>query len=368
MGSFSNGPLVLLCLLIAGSAKKCSTEEKLKYTFCKYYVEIGHFTRGLKPMTFWKVMCPDQGYFPLGDIAVQSRRTPHNRAIIVKDENNGLLGHPKGLREIWRNSGNNNFRVFEMDCEHGFKALGNVIVKGSSQLPDRHSYRCVNETILVRGKLRPIWEEIGHLNRTNIGVWEVARDPDVAPGGIHLWTFIFGNNRNIHAKTVYTFNQNKVMSDKYAAIQLMRKNDNVCAGLESIQTTGSPLVTLIPASTVSPRPHITDPSKFCNDKPDGNYAYPANSHKYYTCSNGQTIVKNCPEGLVYNPIKDTQDWPSDLIVDEFCKDKPNGNYTYRPDPFKYYACCSGNTELKNCPPDMIFINTERQCSWPRRSL
>lgn len=38
-----------------------STEEKLKYKFCKYYVEIGHFTRGLKPMTFWKVACPDQG-------------------------------------------------------------------------------------------------------------------------------------------------------------------------------------------------------------------------------------------------------------------------------------------------------------------
>ncbi|XP_034270533.1 uncharacterized protein LOC117663978 [Pantherophis guttatus] len=252
-----------------------------------------------------------------------------------------------------------------MDCEHGFKALGNVVVKGSSLSPDLPSYRCVNETILVRGKLRPIWEEIGHVKHTNIGVWGVARDPYVAPDSIPVWTFVFGKNRNIHAKTVYALNQNKVMNEKYASILLMKKNHSVCAALESTEPTGSPFITLIPASTLNPRLHISDPSTFCNDKPDGNYAYPANPHKYYRCSNGQTVVMNCPGGLVYNAIKD---WPSDLIVDEFCKDKLNGNYSYPPDPHKYYVCCDGNTELKDCPPDQIFINFERQCSWPRRFL
>ncbi|XP_026553577.1 uncharacterized protein LOC113434555 [Pseudonaja textilis] len=363
MGSFSNGPLIVLCLLISGSAKKYSTEEKLKYKFCKHYVEIGHLTGDLKPMTFWHVDCHDQDYFPLGDITAQGKRKPHNRAVIVKDENNGLLGRPKGLREIWRNSGNNNFTVFEMDCEHGFKALGNVVVKGSSQLPDLHNYRCVNETILVRGKLRPIWEEIGHVNRTNIGVWEVATDPYVASGSIPIWTFVFGNNHNIKDKIVYALNRNKVKNDKYASIQLMKKNENVCADLGSTEPTGSPFITLVPASTLYPRPHISDPSTFCNDKPDGNYAYPTNPHKYYRCSNGQTVVMNCPGGFVYSAIKD---WPSDLIVDKFCEDRPNGNYSYRPDPHKYYACCDGNTELKDCPPDQLFINFERQCSWPRR--
>ncbi|ETE64749.1 hypothetical protein L345_09481 [Ophiophagus hannah] len=172
MESFSNGPLIVLCLLIAGSAKN---------------------------------------YFPLGDITAQGRRKPHNRALIVKDENNGLLGRPK-----------------------------------------------------------------------------------------------------------------------------------VCADLGSTEPTGSPFITLVPASTMHPRPHISDPSTFCNDKPDGNYAYPTNPHKYYRCSNGQTVVMNCPGSFVYSAIKD---WPSDLIVDEFCKDRPNGNYSYQPDPHN-----SGAQPLWLCRP------------------
>ncbi|XP_063156134.1 uncharacterized protein LOC134494818 [Candoia aspera] len=262
MGNFSNEPLVLLCLLVAGSAEEYSTEEKLKYKFCKNYVQIGHLTGDLKPMTFWHVDCHDHGYFSVGDIAIQSRRTPHNWAVLVKDENNGLLEHPKGFREIWRSPGSNKFTVFEMDCEHGLKALGNVVVKGSSQFPDLHSYRCVNETVLVRGKVRPIWEEIGIGRRTEIGVWEVVRDPDVAPGHIHVWTFIFGNNHNIHAKTVYALNQNKVMSGEHTSVQFKKKTDTVYDGFGPTQPTGKPYITLIPWPVVSSGPVTTDPSTF----------------------------------------------------------------------------------------------------------
>ncbi|XP_032074484.1 uncharacterized protein LOC116509435 [Thamnophis elegans] len=360
MGIFSYGPFVMLCLVIAGS--EYSTGKKLKYTLCKHYKEIGRLKHNIKPTTFWRVDCHHQKYFSLGDIAVQGSRKPHNSAIIVKDETDGLLGHPKGLRAIWRGSGNNDFTVFEMDCEHGFKALGNIVVKNSSQFPHLSSYRCVHETILVRGKCRIIWEDIGHINRTNIGVWEVVRDPSVAPGSISVWTFVFENKHNIPAKIVYTLNRDKVMTENYPYIRFMKTNDSVCADLESTEPTGSPFITLIPASTVNPRLHISDPSRFCNDKPDGNYAYPANPHKYHRCSNGQTVIMNCP---VYNTIRD---WPSNLIEDEFCKDKLNGNYTYLPDPHKYYACCDGNTELNDCPPGQIFINIVRQCSWPFRFL
>uniref|UniRef100_A0ABM5G6A4 chitinase n=1 Tax=Pogona vitticeps TaxID=103695 RepID=A0ABM5G6A4_9SAUR len=148
---------------------------------------------------------------------------------------------------------------------------------------------------------------------------------------------------------------------------------NVCGGSGAIVPTYNPLPTETPGPVTTPPP--TTPlstEDFCKDKPNGNYEYPPDPHKFISCSNGYTYIMDCPAGLVYNPALDRCEQPSSsltvgqsgLFEDDFCEDKSDGNYPYPRDPEKYYSCSNGKTKLKKCPYNQVFIIAQGKCGPP----
>ncbi|KAK2849584.1 hypothetical protein Q5P01_009418 [Channa striata] len=70
--------------------------------------------------------------------------------------------------------------------------------------------------------------------------------------------------------------------------------------------TGSVVVT-----TPSPVPTTTPfgfDAKFCSGKRDGDYTFPYNGHKFYTCSNGLTSIRDCPSNLIFKKNLNQCDW------------------------------------------------------------
>uniref|UniRef100_A0A4W3H3H1 chitinase n=1 Tax=Callorhinchus milii TaxID=7868 RepID=A0A4W3H3H1_CALMI len=50
-------------------------------------------------------------------------------------------------------------------------------------------------------------------------------------------------------------------------------------------------------------------SLFCDGKPDGVYAHPDASNKFYECAGGKTFEKTCPNGLVFDESCKCCNWP-----------------------------------------------------------
>ncbi|KAJ7331855.1 hypothetical protein JRQ81_014035 [Phrynocephalus forsythii] len=202
-------------------------ESKLKYKLCDEYVLIGRTVEDLKPMTLSHLNCHYPGYYSVGDVAKQGTRPPRHGAVLVKDENNGLLHHPTTARQIWRspNEGKDGFTVYEMVCPQGFKAMGDIVVEGFEQRPDLHRYRCVNEAVVIQGKLHPIWDDIGIKERLNIGVWAVEKPHKTQ--GIAAGTFVSGTpDHHVHSRDIYVLNPHKVTLGERASVQLRKKSDN----------------------------------------------------------------------------------------------------------------------------------------------
>ncbi|XP_077191260.1 uncharacterized protein LOC143836181 [Paroedura picta] len=222
------GLLVLLCLLIVGpteSVNEDTIEEKIPSKFCNVYKHIATLagTGGSKNVSFWHLNCPFEGYYSLGDVAKRGSGQPVTWALMVKEENNGLLKHPQGFRELWKKriyGANNEIKILEMACSKGYKALGNVVVKGHNQHPDRYHYRCVHERLLVRGKSELI------LSLTHeLGAWEIEADHAVTPDGLTVGAFIIMTNHDEHMESVYVLNEYKVLLKQHASLQTNNSED-----------------------------------------------------------------------------------------------------------------------------------------------
>ncbi|KAL2104018.1 hypothetical protein ACEWY4_000886 [Coilia grayii] len=68
---------------------------------------------------------------------------------------------------------------------------------------------------------------------------------------------------------------------------------------------GPTTTTTKPTTTTTVRPG----KGFCAGKPDGLYPHPANPNQFYQCSMGETFLKQCSAGLVYNERCKCCDWP-----------------------------------------------------------
>ncbi|XP_078739415.1 uncharacterized protein LOC144952821 [Lampetra fluviatilis] len=115
-----------------------------------------------------------------------------------------------------------------------------------------------------------------------------------------------------------------------------------------------------PAISVCDWPVVN--SAFCQDKADGMYADPSDSHSFYHCSNCLTYHKQCPANLVFNPAKNICDW--DVVNSVFCQDKADGLYPDPLDSHSFYHCSNSLTYHKQCPANLVFNPAISVCDWP----
>ncbi|XP_054836411.1 acidic mammalian chitinase-like [Eublepharis macularius] len=176
MESFLGCLLVLLCLLIAEPVEcidEDATEEKITSKFCNVYKHIATVSGngGLKHMSFWQLNCSFEGYYSLGDVAKRGSGQPETWALMVMEEDNGLLKPPQG-------------------------------------------FRCVNETLLVQGK-----PELISSLAEELGAWEIESDHAVTPDGLSAGTFIVMPNHNEPMECVYVLKEYRVMLKRHASLQ-----------------------------------------------------------------------------------------------------------------------------------------------------
>ncbi|ODN01504.1 putative chitinase 3 [Orchesella cincta] len=82
-------------------------------------------------------------------------------------------------------------------------------------------------------------------------------------------------------------------------------------------TTAAPATTPPPTGTTEPGnnststegPSTTGGSGFQCPEPNGSFPDPEDCAGYYVCDSGIPIHANCPEGLHFNPVTETCDWP-----------------------------------------------------------
>ncbi|XP_078477949.1 chondroitin proteoglycan-2-like isoform X3 [Lampetra planeri] len=102
-------------------------------------------------------------------------------------------------------------------------------------------------------------------------------------------------------------------------------------------------------------------SGFCQDKADGLYPDPSDSHSFYHCSNSLTYHKQCPANLVFNPAISVCDWP--VVNSGFCQDKADGMYADPSDSHSFYHCSNSLTYHKQCPANLVFNTAKNRCDW-----
>uniref|UniRef100_A0A4W3GN55 Acidic mammalian chitinase n=1 Tax=Callorhinchus milii TaxID=7868 RepID=A0A4W3GN55_CALMI len=64
-----------------------------------------------------------------------------------------------------------------------------------------------------------------------------------------------------------------------------------------------------PTTTTTPGGGGPGDGSFCDGKPDGVYAHPDASNKFYECAGGKTFEKTCPNGLVFDESCKCCNWP-----------------------------------------------------------
>ncbi|XP_060628428.2 acidic mammalian chitinase-like [Anolis sagrei] len=229
MADFSRWFFAVFCLLIVGSTecqKQQEHEPKLKYRLCNERALVGKTSENLRPLSFWHVNCHYPEYFSIGDVVTKGTNHPFNWPLLVKDEKNGLLQRPTAVSRIWRppnKGGDDEFTVFEMICPRGFKALGNIVVEGFRQRPDLRRYRCVHESVLVKGKLHSIWDDIGIEETLGIGVWAVRKHP--GKPGLSTGTFMSGGPE-VQNRPVFALNPLKAIVERHSSVQLRKQSDS----------------------------------------------------------------------------------------------------------------------------------------------
>ncbi len=114
---------------------------------------------------------------------------------------------------------------------------------------------------------------------------------------------------------------------------------------------------------------------FCGDKPNGKYPHEMHCNRYYVCQNGKDIIFTCQNNLRYNATKQECDWAVNVncfgkqdymwegIKENFCKNKPDGNY---PDPSYcniFHQCQAATDYPKRCSNRLMFHEDKGECDW-----
>ncbi|XP_038049704.1 uncharacterized protein LOC119723214 [Patiria miniata] len=121
-------------------------------------------------------------------------------------------------------------------------------------------------------------------------------------------------------------------------------------------------------ATDAPEPDPVTPFT-CLGKPYGYYADPSSCRMYYICNNGVATHLPCGQGLYYDPLSSTCNYPHNVPCNApdtalFCDARAEGLYPYPDDCSKFYHCASGLTYTKSCPSGLLFNPSLKVCDWP----
>ena len=84
------------------------------------------------------------GFFPLGDVALEGYSQPSSASILVTDISGDALKPPVGFTEVWNDRGSKGdmaVRIMSMKPPSGYICLGHVAVIGYNNEPNKNSYR-----------------------------------------------------------------------------------------------------------------------------------------------------------------------------------------------------------------------------------
>ncbi|KHN74319.1 Chondroitin proteoglycan 2 [Toxocara canis] len=164
--------------------------------------------------------------------------------------------------------------------------------------------------------------------------------------------------------------------------------ENTPPTTSSAQTTTSTSAQQEPAVVHEERPSERLPSPVdCSALPDGIYGR-ACENTFVLCTNGLSITRKCPQGLIYNPKSRRCEFPSracagqpsgtsaytadiavtassrdgDLIA---CSKLTDGDYSLGCTP-NYVSCVDGFEVKRRCQDGLVFDTTAKQCVWPEQ--
>ncbi|XP_043285620.1 uncharacterized protein [Venturia canescens] len=159
-----------------------------------------------------------------------------------------------------------------------------------------------------------------------------------------------------------------------------------CMGAEEAGcewTTVAPQTTTVAVqTTVASKPSC---GRDCGDINDGWLTpHECSCDKYYQCSDGDLIRRQCSQGLHFNPKTYSCDYPSSAgceipspsptttkpttsAIPSECPPGNSGHVVQIPHPTNcslFYKCDNGEKQLSQCPDGLYFNPTIQMCDWP----
>ncbi|XP_030239472.1 uncharacterized protein LOC108651696 isoform X5 [Drosophila navojoa] len=156
--------------------------------------------------------------------------------------------------------------------------------------------------------------------------------------------------------------------------------NGVCDFIEKVDCSGRTKETLPPSNIIYNPNAISDTADsyrlVCPDQVYGLFAHPFDARSYIYCSEGHTVVRQCPASEVFSlsrsyclqgelvPVTDRVAFnyaEEHLESVVSCPHGAVGNYAYPFDCTKYLSCGEGLTRLQSCPDGLHFSLSLRRC-------
>ncbi|WP_435260545.1 Vps62-related protein [Streptomyces sp. 1222.5] len=119
-----------------------------------------------------------QGFWSLGDVAMDSHDEAPRNAFLVKEEGT-VLAPPTDYREVWddRGSGGDiDGSIWEPISPAGYTCLGAVATNGYTK-PSLNAIRCLRSDLTILGKGSKVWDDAGSGADEDVSIWQAdARD------------------------------------------------------------------------------------------------------------------------------------------------------------------------------------------------
>lgn len=204
--------------------------------YVKIYTDSG--TGAWRDASIWRPHDPENGYYPVGDVAERSHNKPQISSILVKDVGDGLVAPPDDFSEIWNDrgsGGSQDVRVMKMNPPNGYKCIGAVAVIGYKNMPNRNNYRCVKSLYTIKGSYDLVWKDKGSGASRDVGLWRHRRSGGDT-NGVESNTFdAFATHNNPSGSPT-------ILNGKYVKSHLDLKNDNKNMAIILYKTTDLNLI------------------------------------------------------------------------------------------------------------------------------
>jgi len=170
--------------------------------------------------SFWKISNHATEFCALGDVVANGWAKPSRSAILVTSPNGRGLSKPLSFTKVWTDAGSGaamDVQIWKMNPPRGFTCIGYVAT--SNTQPDRDSYCCVRDDLLVQGRFQHTWDDRGSGARADFSGWTIYRHHRYL-SGIEAQSFVMGNRyslpRNMYPKVIDGSKKSIMSTDELA--------------------------------------------------------------------------------------------------------------------------------------------------------